>query len=238
MATFAHDRSPRSLLLAALLAVFWSAGTNVAAQGVPPTLEGLVKVPSKKLAAVYLLPGTEFGAYTKVMIDPTQVSFKKGWVKDINYSRGATRKITESDAQKIADAMRSGFEDIFAAAFKAKGYEVVAAPGADVLRLSPAVVNVYLNAPDPMRAGVARTYTVEAGEATLTLAARDSTTGALLGMAVDRSSTRASRGLEVTTSVYNRAEFEDLFRYWANICANGLEQLKTTPVPPDATKKK
>ena len=224
-------RAFSSLMLAGL-AVAYALAAGAAAADMPATFEGLVKVPSKRLAAVYLLPGEDFRAYTKVMIDPTQVSFKKGWVKDVNYSRGMSRRISDADAQKIADAMRSGFEDIFAAAFKAKGYEVVTAPGPDVLRLSPSVVNVYLNAPDPTGgAGITRTFTVEAGEATLGLTVRDSTTGALLGVAMDRSTTRSATRATLTTSVSNRADFEDLFRYWAKICANGLEQLKAKPVP-------
>ena len=46
---------------------------------------------------------------------------------------------------------------------------------------SPGVANLYINAPDTMSAGRSRTYTTEAGEATLVLEARDSTSGALLG---------------------------------------------------------
>jgi Protein of unknown function (DUF3313) len=220
-------------LLAACLG--WA---NAATSDVPATLEGLVKVPSKRLGAVYLLPGEDFRVYTKVMIDPVQVSFKKGWVKDINYSRGMSRKITDSDAQAIADAMRSGFQDIFASAFKTKGYEVVAAPGPDVLRLSTAIVNVYLNAPDPMGGPApSRTITVEAGEATLVLNARDSTSGALLGVAYDRSTTRGVGRATITSSTSNRAEFEDLFRYWANVSVKGLEQLKAkSPLPASKAK--
>lgn len=208
-----------------------------AATGLPPTFEGLVKVESKRLAGVYLLPGADFRAYTKVMIDPVQVSFRPGWQKDMNMSRGASRRISDSDAQEIAMAVRSGFGDIFANAYKAKGYEVVATPAADVLRLSPAVVNLYLNAPDPLAAGVARTYTVEAGEASLSLEARDSTTGALLGVAVDRRGTR-DRGATFTTGGTNRAAFEAMFKLWADICVNGLAELKAkSPLPASQRRK-
>ena len=62
-----------------------------AAPGIPATTEGLVKVPSKRLAAVDLLPGADVRAYTKIMIDPVQVSFRKGWLKDVNRSRGVSR---------------------------------------------------------------------------------------------------------------------------------------------------
>src|SRR5215471_4268582 len=121
-------RSLGSGLLIGLFVPVASLAAPVASPGVPATTEGLVKVPSKRLAAVYLLPGADFKPYTKIMIDPVQVSFRKGWLKDINSSRGMTRKVSEQDAQQIAEAMRTGFQDIFASEFKAKGYEIVNAP--------------------------------------------------------------------------------------------------------------
>jgi hypothetical protein len=204
-----------------------------AAPGIPPTTEGLVKVPSKRLAAVYLLPGADLRTYTKIMIDPVQVSFRKGWLKDVNRSRGVSRKVSEQDAQEIASAMRSGFEDIFVSEFKAKGYEVVNAPAPDVLRLSAEIANVYLNAPDPMAGAGVRSYTVEAGEATLALAARDSTSNAVLGVAVDRRTTGGAGRATLASPTSNRFEFEELFRDWARACARGLGELKArSPLTP------
>jgi len=225
------SRLPRSSFSFVLGAILTVVSTLAAGAGgaLPPELEGLVKAKSKKLDAVYLLPGVDFHVYPKLIIDPVQVSFHKDWMKEMNRARGVSGRIDDSDAQKIAEAMRSGFEDVFAAAFKAKGYEIVAMPGRDVLRLSPAVVNLYLNAPAPAQAGVTRTYAVEAGEATLVLQARDSMTGALVGVAVDRSETRNLGRPVITTSASNRADFEDLFKRWSVICANGLEELKSRP---------
>jgi hypothetical protein len=166
------------------------------------------------------------------MIDAPEVKFKQGWVKDINRSRNLSSRISENDAEQIAKAMRSGFEGIFAGAFKAKGYEVVAAPAPDVLRLSPAVVNLYLNAPNPSGPGVRQSFTVEAGEATFVLQASDSTTGALLGIAIDRRETRnRGYGMMATTGT-NSADFEDLFKRWAGICVKGLDALKAGQLGP------
>jgi hypothetical protein len=210
-----------------------------AAAALPPPYEDLVQVKSKKLDAVYLLPGANFSGYSKIMVDPVQVSFRKDWVKETNRSRGLSGKIDEEDAQRIAQAARSGFESIFTSAFKAKGYEVVTNPGGDVLRLSPAIANLYINAPQSGGPGISRTYTVEAGGATLVLEARDSTTGAILGVAIDRSETRGSGYATLTSSVSNRADFEQLFKRWADICIKGFEQLKATPaVPPPQTGKR
>jgi hypothetical protein len=225
------------ILLAGLLSLL--APALHAAPALPPPYEDLVQVKSKKLDAVYLLPGADFSGYSKIMIDPVQVSFRKDWVKETNRSRGLSGKIDDDDAQRIAQAARSGFETIFTAAFKAKGFEVVTTPGRDVLRLSPAIANLYINAPQSGGPGISRTYTVEAGGATLALDARDSTTGAILGVAVDREETRGTGYATLTTSVSNRADFENLFKRWADICVKGLELLKTaSPVQPRINKTK
>jgi hypothetical protein len=205
-----------------------------AAPALPPPYEDLVQVKSKRLDAVYLLPGADFRSYTKIMIDPVQVSFRKDWVKEANRSRGVSRRIDDKDAEQIAQTARSGFEEILAAAFKRSGYEVVSAPAPDVLRLSPAIANLYINAPLPTQPGVSRSYTVEAGEATLVLEVRDSPTGAVLGLATDRSATRNSGHASLTSGASNRADFEDLFRRWSDICVRGLDQLKAAPPVPAA----
>jgi len=194
--------------------------------------EGLVKVKSKRLDAVYLLPGADFRGYTKVMLDPTQVAFNRNWMRDVNQRPlDLSRRINAEDAQQIAEQARTGFGDIFARAFKDAGYEIAGAPAADVLRLSPRIVNMYINAPENLTTSLrTRVYTVDAGEATLVLEVRDSTTGALLGRAVD-TRTAGDRGnfrlsINVTSTVSNRADFESLFDTWARICVKGLEELK------------
>jgi hypothetical protein len=87
-----------------------------------------------------------------------------------------------------------------------------------------------------MSPGRIRSYTVEAGEATLVLQASDSQTGAAVGYAVDRRRTRSNgMTLSWTTSVSNRGDFGILFRDWASICVNALEDLKEKsplPLPP------
>ena len=229
-----RHRASSLLLIGALVAALLVAPSQAAP--LPPPYQDLVQVRSRQLDAVYLLPGTDFRPYTKVMIDPVQVSFRNGWLKDINSQRGIGDQVSQSDAEQIAQVARSGFEKIFADAFTQKGYNVVTSPAPDVLRLSPGVVNLYLNAPDPMSAPGVRSYTVNAGEATFALEARDSTTGAVLGLAVDRRSTQDFGGM--ATSVSNRFDFGNLFRHWANISVKGLDTLKTTPPVPARTGKK
>ena len=197
--------------------------------------DGLVEVKPRKMDAVFLLPGADFRPYTRVMIDPTDVAFHKDWMKNMNEpSREMSRRISQDEAAEILAAARSNFDDIFNEAFTKAGYAVVTAPAPDVLRVSTAVVNLYLNAPDTMSAGRSRTFTANAGEATVVIEVRDSTTGALLGRVLDRRETMDSAGMQMATSVSNLSDFRQLFKQWATTSARGIDELKAhSPVPLD-----
>jgi hypothetical protein len=209
-------------------------GTAIAEEA-PASWDGLVEVKPKKMDLVYLLPGADFRPYTKVMVDPTEVAFRKDWLKEMNRpGTSLSRRVTEEDAAKILEAARSNFDDIFQEAFTKAGYAVVATPGPDVLRVSTGVLNLYLNAPDTMSAGRSRSFTANAGEATLVIEVRDSTTGALLGRVVDQRETRDSGGMQMATSASNLSDFRVLFKQWAATTAKGLDELKAqSPVPLD-----
>ena len=207
-------------------------GSAAALAVLPPEMSDLVQVKSKRLDQVYLLPGTDFKAYRKVMIDATQVSFAKNFLKDTNSSRGiSSGKISDGEAQQVLAEARKGFSDIIASTFKNAGIEVVTTPGPDVLWLTPAVINLYVNAP-AAGSSATRTYAVSAGQATFVLAVRDSATGALIGMVIDKRETRSAVGAPVLVNgVVNRQEFEVLVQRWAQISVKGFKALQeSTPV--------
>jgi hypothetical protein len=219
--------------LLAALALVGSLGSALAADA-PESWDGLVQVKPKRMDAAYLLPGADFRTYTKVIIDPTQVAFQKDWQKRINDTRRLSDRVDDEQAQKILAAARTNFDDVFVDEFTKAGYTIVKEPGPDVLRVSTAVINLYVNAPDTMTAGRSYSFTTEAGEATLVLEVRDSLTNALMGRALDRRETRGSAGMQRSSSVTNQAEFRALFRQWANTATKGLAELKAhSPVPAD-----
>jgi hypothetical protein len=197
-----------------------------AAAKAPEEWDGLVRVKSKKLQAVYLQPGADFRGYTKVMIDPTEVAFRKNWARDYNTTAsGPSRRVSDADVQKATQQGAAAATDIFAAAFTKAGYPVVQAPGPDVLRVRTAVLNIEVRAPDIPTAGRSRSFANEAGEATLVVEARDSETGALIGRAADRRLAGDTTILSRTT-VSNRSDFRNLVQAWANDSARGLAELK------------
>jgi len=225
----------KALISVAILSM--ATATPLAAQDDPADTgwEGLVEVKSSKLDDVYLRPQADFRGYTKVMIDPTEVSFRKNWQRDQNReSLTLSGRVSDSDARRILDEAQKSFQRLFAEAYTSDGYEVVTAPGPDVIRLSTAIVNLDVTAPDTMSPGRTRTYSRDAGEATLVLEARDSLSGELLGRAVDERET-SDMGPYIRNSVTNAAEFEQVFRRWARTSADGLAELKAlSPIDPAA----
>jgi hypothetical protein len=212
-----------------ILAVTAIAISPLGAKELPDNWDGLAKVEAKKLAAVYLLPQADFSGYSKVLIDRPEVAFHKDWKRDHNRSqRSLGGRVDDGDIRKAIDGATEYFVEALAKAYTKAGYQPVTEAGPDVLRVSTALVNISVDAPDLLSAGRSRTFSQQAGEATLVLEVRDSVSGALMGRAVDQK-IAGDGGPYLRNNVTNRADFEQLFSRWAKISAEGLTKLKSMP---------
>lgn len=203
-----------------------AAPTILMAQEEKTTWDDLKLTKSSRSQRVYLLPGANFSPYNKVMLDPTEASFRKNWARDYNRSSGTiSRRISDEDIDRVTKEVSKGFGDILAEEFQKGGYQVVQSPGPDVLRVRSGVIDLAVSAPDIRSSG--RTYSAswEAGEATVVVEARDSQSGALLGRALDRRLAGDNRSY-LRNSVTNKADFRALFRKWAKASVEGLNRLK------------
>jgi hypothetical protein len=198
--------------------------TSLALAAPPETWDGLEYRKTKGLDAVYVRPGAEFKAYLNVVLDPVQVAFDKDWDPNRD-TRSVSRRLSTADMQEIKDEMASEFRRIFAEQLAAGGYDVVAKPLDDTLRVSAALADVYINAPDTMTAGRTRTYTMNAGRMTLVMELRDGPTGQLLARVVDRHVGSETGYLETTNSVTNSAEFRRAVTAWAKRLVTGLDKV-------------
>jgi hypothetical protein len=163
--------------------------------------------------------------YQKVMIDQVTVEFSKEWDKNVNDTRYVPR-VRPDDARRIAEETTGNVGGILADALRTRGYEIVTEPGPGVLRLSPHVTELYVNAPDIYPPGKTRSLTREAGEATVTLEARDASSGTLLAVVVDRGTAQQMLRLSRATNVTNSFWFDDMFRRFA---ASGVDAIRHTP---------
>jgi hypothetical protein len=91
----------------------------------------------------YLLPGANFSVYKKVLIAPSEIAFQKDWLRNMNQGVvSLEQRIGDEEANRILRAARSGFDEIWAEAFKAAGYEIVTEPGPEVLKVVPSVFDL------------------------------------------------------------------------------------------------
>jgi hypothetical protein len=199
-----------------------------ARRSLPQNWDGLTRVDVQGLRGVWVLPGADFRPFKKVMLDPVEVSFRENWQRDFNNTtRGLNGRVRESDVRRIIDTAQTGFNDVFADAYRKAGFEVVTAPGEGVLRVKTAVINLEVTAPDTMRAGRVRVYSQQAGQATLVLETHDSMTGAVLGRVVDPRAVGDTRTFWVRNRATNNAEFRRVFSRWADASVSALRTLQS-----------
>lgn len=207
----------RSLVVALVLGGL--AAFSAAAAAPPPatTHDGLELVKDSRLDLVYRRPGVDMTGYTKLMLDPVEVAFKKQWTQDF-------RQVSNHDRERIRTELAKEFHDIFVEELQTKGgYQIVDEPGPDVLRVTAGIFELYINAPDTMTAGRSRTYALSTGEATLGAELTDSESGSVIARATDRVRARESATMQWITRSQNRADARAMLRKWATALREGLD---------------
>jgi hypothetical protein len=207
------DRGARATLVAALILAVLSPFLALADSSSSP-FPGLELVPAKNIGALYRRPDVDLTAYNKILIGEPTVQFSKNW----NPRNYGTFGLSAAQLTKIRAELAAMAKGVFTKTLSDGGFEIVTDAGDGVLAITPNIVDVFINAPDVPTAGRSRTYTMDAGSATLALQVNDAVTGTLLAVALDsrRSGTSSMRW---TTSVSNRAAAEQMLKNWA-------EQLK------------
>jgi hypothetical protein len=145
------------------------------------TDEGLVPVKVVGLDHVYARPGINLSGYTKVMLDPVEVSFAKSGKPDRTGG-----PITAAEKQEIRSLLGKIFKDQLEKELAGEhGYAVVNYPDVDVLRIRAEIRDLYINAPAVPSSGPSRPYAISVAEMRLVAELRDAPTGALIARVVD-----------------------------------------------------
>lgn len=217
------SRIHRGRPVAAALVALVVAGCAPTQRG-PAEWDGLIRQPDSRLDAVFLRPDAEIPTYGNIILATPTVQFARNW--DPNRGgRSRSRRLDAADIVAIQANLATLFEDVFREELTAGGYRIVTEPGPDTLLVIPALVDVYVTAPDTMAAGRSRTYTADSGRMTLVLELRDSVTGETLARAVDARSGRASGILQITNRATNTADARRAMRVWARALRSGLDSL-------------
>jgi hypothetical protein len=185
--------------------------------------EALVPQPSRYLDQFWVQPKADFAAYRSVLVDPARVSFYRNWLKDMNQARFGTRRVTQEEVDRIAHDAAASLQGILVDAFRRHGYSIAATAGPGVLRISPRIEDLYVNAPERDSPWPSRTFTREAGDAVLVMEIRDSASGALLGRVRHHGVADQMRRIERSNDARTRFWFDALFTRWAADCVTELQ---------------
>jgi hypothetical protein len=196
----------------------WSLSPNPRDLPPPPAdAQGLERTSSSRVDEFYLRPGATFTAYRRVLLGPVDVSFNKLWERQ-------HRAVDAKESSRLRNELQAMARDEFARQLQRKdGFEIVQAPGADVLEVRASIVNLDIRAPDVQDSAVRRNYVLSAGEATLLAELRDSQTGTLLARIVDRREMREYPTFQLATSVSNSGDARDLVGLWSRMLRRYLD---------------
>lgn len=191
-------------------------------RAVPPTWDGLELVERPGLDTVYVRPGISLAKYDRVMLDPVEVSFDPNWDP-----RGSRIGLEAADPQAIREGLARLARDVFRRELQTEGgYELVTEPGDDVLRVRASIVDLYINAPERLTTGIARTYVLDPGRMTLVAELYDSQTNALLARVVDEKRGREYPTFQIANRVTNTAEARRVLAEWAGILRAALDRAR------------
>lgn len=216
---------------AMLLMLAGCSGAGQTARNTAPVeWDGLQRVQVKGLDLVYRKPGVSLAGYGKIMVDPLQVSFSKD--RDANGGwRADAFPLGERDRERIRTALAGIVQDELVRQVQDRGgYQIVTSLGPDVLRVSAAIIDINVTAPD-MTPGRSVVITASKGSMTLVAELRDSESGTLLARAVDRSVDDSSFRWEVANSVTNADAARRAAAGWANILRERLDAARGAGSP-------
>lgn len=208
-----------STLCAALLAGCASTGNSGKQEW-----DGLVRRPDSRIDAVFVRPDAELTAFRSVMLDPVQISFAANF--DPNQGRrSVSGRLNADDLAAIKERLAGLFHETFRTELARGGYTLVDVAGPETLRVTPAIVNLFIAAPGDMTVGRSRVYTMDSGQMTVVLEMRDSVTGEVLARAVDGRNGRFTGQMTWTNRQTNMADAQNAISIWARALRSGMDEV-------------
>jgi len=217
--------TPGKILALFGLAVLFAAVSSLSVQSTDaPEIshDGLYLQDSSKIALAYVKPNADFSVYTEFKMLEAYVAFRKNWQRD---TKVGGRRVSNKDMERIKGEVAELLHESFQKELdEVGGYRFVEGSDDHVMILRPAIIDLDITAPDIPVAGRVTNYVASAGAATLYLELYDSVSGEILARLVDRRTTRDYGMATWANSVSNRADAARMFRRWANLLRQGMDE--------------
>lgn len=189
------------------------------------TIDGLKLIDKDRRGEIYADPDMDWAMYSEIILDRPTVSFRKYWQRDQNRNR--TSRVRTEDMERIKIELANLFEEVFTEELTGNGgYTMAATSGENVMRITPQIVDLDVNAPDTRQTSMTRTYTEQAGKMTLKLAIFDSVTGDIVATVRHRQDAPRRGYMQWTTSASNKAEARLMLQKWAKGLVERLDEAR------------
>ncbi|MEO7812349.1 MAG: hypothetical protein ABIR73_09945 [Usitatibacter sp.] len=172
-------------------------------------------------APIEFTPGSNMRAYRQVLIAPARVEFDPGFLGEIKSLRGQAHRLSPAEVERLRHEMGESFHKALAEAFESRGFMIATAPGSQVLEITPALKDLYLNAPESARDPMVRSYAREAGRARMSVEGSDAS-GARVLVASEQATAGHALEFRPASGVSNRFWFDAMFRQWAGELAEAV----------------
>jgi hypothetical protein len=189
----------------------------------PPTWDGLELVERVGLDSVYLRPGASLAAYKRVTLRHAEVSLDSNWMP----FKDPVMQSRRVDPNRIVAAVADAFDEVLARELQQHSYDVVASPDHDVLRVVPAISDLFVKFVD------SDALMLDTGHMVLVLELRDSMTNAALARVVDRAEARATDLPVGSAGLKGSAAAERILTEWAVTLRTALDRAHAQPPAAD-----
>lgn len=190
--------------------------------------DGMQLKVNERSTLAYKKEGVDFSEYSKVLILPSQVAFKKNWKRDYNRSHtSSSTRVQDKDVIRIKETVAKLFDVTFKEEIgKTDDNLLVEKVEAGTLLLKPVIINLDVNAPDLRSPGRVTTFVNETGQATLYLELYDGVSGEILARIIDSEVVGDNMYNQWANRASNTADAKRTIRKWAKALRAKYDQAK------------
>ena len=210
------------------LLVFSLSGMAMAKDSEPEhSTHGLQLVKKTWRGEFYLDTSADWSKFTKIQLERATVEFRKNWARD-QKNRGGNRP-TEENMGRIKSNLSELLDEVLREELTADGiYTVSDTRGENVMRITPKIIDLNINAPDRMRDYIGSSFADSKGSMTLELEIHDSVSGSLLARMLDSQEDPQKGYLEWTTTGTNLRAARFMFIRWGKKLNGWLTDARVT----------
>jgi len=185
------------------------------------SVDGLYPVDNSGLAWAEAKEDADVASYTAFMLGPVQVAYQKEPRSGAAAEAEGNYALEPDQMEMLQETFR---DEIVLALTHDGAYELVEAPGPEVMRLDAYLIDLIVRFDRESAAGRDRAFTSSYGEVTMYLEMHDSESGEILARVAERRDpTRSSYQLVEVQPTFVRSDVMSMFRDWAGALREALD---------------